>query len=417
MSEPAAEAIAAPAPIGRRGRIDYWDVLRGVAVLGVLMANMPLMSLSAALDYVSPYTGSGALDSFAFAFVRLFADTKFITIFSLLFGAGLAFMAERAEARGQRFERIYLRRLFWLLVIGMLHGTCVWFGDILGHYAVVGFLAMWLRHWRPRSLLMAAGLLLALNLAVMLLFAAGDPLEHLELAAGQSAAEKRAEDSARFHDAFSSGSFPAMIGPRVELYQQSQVMMAVSWAGRTLALFCAGMALVRSGVLLAIRQHRRLIVRTIMVGLTVGVPLQIVNLATADWSRTAGERLVQFGTLYLVALFLSPAYMGLVALWVESDAGVGLRRRLAAVGRMALTNYLGHSVITALIFNYARQYDQWGRFAGLVLTFVIYAFQLWISPLWLDRFRFGPMEWLWRSLVYGRQPILAARTAADASPD
>ena len=171
------------------------------------------------------------------------------------------------------------------------------------------------------------------------------------------------------------------------------------------------MALVKSGVLLRVHEHRKLVMRAVTIGLVGGVLVHAVHLLFALRSDTAAERLVANSTLYLMALFLSPAYMGLVALWTGTKSAMWLQEGLAAVGRMALTNYLSHSVITALIFNYARQYDQWDRFAGLLLTFVIYGFQLWISPIWLARFRYGPIEWLWRCAAYGVQPIRRAAIA------
>ena len=109
-------------------------------------------------------------------------------------------------------------------------------------------------------------------------------------------------------------------------------------------------------------------------------------------------------------------YVGLIARWCLSERWTGLRARLAAVGRMALTSYLSHSLITAIVFQYCGQFDRWRRPALLALVFAIFAFQLWISPIWLARFRYGPAEWLWRSLTYGRRmPFRAAAQSPDAN--
>ena len=130
-------------PVEGKQRALYWDMLRGFAVLGVLAANMPLMSRSDALDWHFTHPGHTFLDQVGFVLVRCFADTKLITIFSMLFGAGLAFMWERAQERGVPFLWTWFRRIGALAVFGVLHAALFWFGDILVHYAVMGALAVW----------------------------------------------------------------------------------------------------------------------------------------------------------------------------------------------------------------------------------------------------------------------------------
>ena len=162
-------------------------------------------------------------------------------------------------------------------------------------------------------------------------------------------------------------------------------------------------------------EHRKLAVRAIVIGLALCIPVQVVNLMYSQEPAPPGAegleaRMITTVSWYLMALFLSPAYMGALALWSRTDVLAGLQRRLAAVGRMAFTSYICHSVITSVIFNWCGLYDTLGRFEGLLLTFAVYGFQLWISPIWLERFRFGPLEWLWRVLTYGRKQVTAATT-------
>lgn len=392
-------------PVTTKERIAFWDVLRGFAVLGVLLANMPLMSFSASLDMVAPPTGDTALDRFAFGFVRLVADTKFITIFSLLFGAGLAFMWERAEQRRAPFLKTWFRRMAVLFVFGAIHVNFIWFGDILCHYAFMGCIAVWMRRLRPKTLVIVGIVFLLLSAGMTTLMALAEQTEQ-EIAEGEQMRRACAE-------AFPTGDILKMSRVRFDMWPFFFAFMIFFWGARTLGLFLIGMALVKSGILLKPAQHLGLAKKAITIGFLFGIPVAIVNWMWADKVATPNDRLIGQTTLYFMAFFLSPAYMGVVALWTQTSALPWLQRSLAAVGRMAFTNYLSHSVITAIVFNYFHQYDRWSRFEGLVLTFGIYAFQLWVSPIWLARYRYGPLEWLWRRLTYGSAPRMYLGKAAS----
>jgi len=391
-------------PVEGKQRALYWDMLRGFAVLGVLAANMPLMSRSDALDWHFAHPGHTFLDQVGFVLVRCFADTKLITIFSMLFGAGLAFMWERAQERGVPFLRTWFRRIGALAVFGVLHAALFWFGDILVHYAVMGALAVWFRKLSPKTLIIIGVVFLIFGGVFSAFGAVDGPTP--EKTADQAAITQRAIE------VLPSGDFLASMGFRLEMFVGVFIIFNVFFAPRTLGLFLIGMALMKSGVLLKVGEHRKLAVRAIIIGLAIGIPVQVVNLIYSMEPAPAGAdgleaRMIATVSWYLMALFLSPAYMGMVALWSQTRKLMGLQRRLAAVGRMAFTNYIMHSVITSLIFNWLGFYDAWGRFAGLLLTIAIFVFQLWLSPVWLSRFRYGPLEWLWRVLTYGRKQVTA----------
>ena len=404
MSKPTSR----PQPVRATERVVYWDVLRGVAVLGVLMANMPLMSMTRGLAFDS-HELFGGLDAFGFWFVRVFADTKFITIFSVLFGAGLALMSEKAIEREAPFKRMYFRRLVALAVFGAMHGILLWWGDILFHYALMGLIAMWMRKLSPATLLIIALALLSVGLVINLAFAAADPEGFAE--PGMTAAEAATERSRAIEEAYGSGSFVETTVRRWQDFLFAMLFMLI-WAPRTLGLFLVGMALVRSGVILRIADHRAAAERAVRLGFPIGVLFTLGHVVIGTHPEGPMQRVLSLATLYLLGFFLSPAYMGLIALWTLGDTLAGLQRRLAAVGRMAFTNYISHSVITGAIFIYGRQWDQWNRFEGLLLTFGIYLFQMWLSPRWLAHFRFGPLEWLWRSAAYWKLQPMQREAAA-----
>jgi len=365
------------------------------------------MSRSDALDWSFPDPGVTLLDQVGFGIVRCLADTKLITIFSILFGAGLAFMWERARERGLPFLGTWFRRIGALAVFGLLHAALFWFGDILVHYAIMGALAVWFRKLSPKTLVIIAVVLLVIGGGIMALGA-------LEGTSPDKAA-RQTQLEARAAEVLPSGDFLASARFRLEMFMGAFVVFNLFFAPRTLGLFLIGMALMKSGVLLKVGDHRKMAIRAIVIGLVIGIPIQVVNLMYSMEHPPAGidglgARMIAGSSWYFMALFLSPAYMGALALWSQTERLIGMQRRLAAVGRMAFTNYIMHSVITSVIFNWLGFYDAWGRFVGVGLTIAVFAFQLWLSPIWLSRFRFGPLEWLWRIATYGRQQVAGATT-------
>jgi uncharacterized protein len=416
---------AAGGPVPERSRIEFLDVLRGVAVLGILLANMPYMSLSGTLvgleggDYPG---GDRWVDQAALWGVRLLADTKFITIFSLLFGAGLALMGERCEAEGRPTRNTFGRRLGALLLFGLAHGFLLWFGDILASYALLGFAALAFRRRETKTL---AGWSLGLFLfggSVVAALSAIDPAAWVEPRAGPdgvklSVSETLEMQAAEYSDAFRSGDFLRMMGPRAEIFGLNIAETVIGFGSRTIAVFLLGMLFVRIGLFKSVASHREVFRRLLVWGAVAGVPMNAVSViasatcagATED-GGSAAARVVASSTLYFGGFAVALGYAGGIGLWSLSNVASGLRRRLAAVGRTAFSNYILHSVITAILFNYLGLFDRVRRPEGLLLAFAVFALQLWASPSWLGRFRFGPLEWIWRAITYWK-PVPLRRGA------
>jgi uncharacterized protein len=406
-------------PVAATERIVFWDLLRGVAVLGILLANMPYMALSGThTDMTGDFVGGDSwLDHAEHFLVRLFVETKFVTTFSILFGAGLGLLSEKAVQRDTPFRLMYGRRLLVLLVFGVLHGTLLWFGDILATYAMLGFVAMWFRGLRVRTLLIWASTLLAVNWLMWASFGFIDPADWIDPIRGPDGQELEglaalALQRQDYSEVFSSGDFGRMAATRSELYAECAFELLFLTALRTLALFLVGIALVKSGLFLRVAEHRRTYQRLLVLGLGIGFPLQLAQIAVDAAGDDTLHRVASLSLFFPSGIFLSLGYIGAVALWAQSSLWSGLRVRLAAVGRMAFTSYLSHSAITAIVFNYLGLYDQWRRPGLFVLALAIFAFQLWFSPMWLRHFRFGPLEWVWRSLTYLK--IMPLRRSAAA---
>ncbi|MDG1491336.1 MAG: DUF418 domain-containing protein, partial [Planctomycetota bacterium] len=341
-------SVAAARPTPSSDRIEFLDVLRGVALFGILVVNLPFLGLplSEAGDAPSLWAAGGAIGetgggsgAWTAALIRALAENKFMGLFSLLFGMGLALQVDRAEARGVNPISFYPRRLVVLAAFGVLNGVFIFFGDILLPYAVAGAALFLLRRCPPRTMLWIAGVFLAVGITLSVLF------EGIYVNGSSGGDGERALDQALADGTFLQGS--AARGQVYVLWLFLSSIIAFNW--RIMALFLVGAALLRRGWAdpSARHLHRRLAIGGLALGLTLeGASLWLHGRDGA----TVGMRVLDVLMHQLGGLSLSAGYAGLVALWCASPLGAGLRRGLAATGRMALTNYLGQNIIAGLIF-------------------------------------------------------------------
>lgn len=409
--ETSLEGLRQSRPVSLTERIVALDVLRGFAVLGILLINVQSFSMIGAA-YLNP-TANDKLDGAGFwvwAASFLLADQKFMTIFSILFGAGLVLMAGRTEARAGRPGWLNLRRQLVLLAFGMAHAYLVWYGDILVAYALCGLVAFWFRKLSPRALLLIGLLVFAVPSALNLMAQGSLPYWGPEdvaeqMVTWQPSVETIAEETAAYR-----GSWSQQMEQRVEEAYFFQTFLFLWWAGwRAGGLMLVGMALFRIGFLSAEMPswaYRRVAIVALPVGLAV--------VAAGIWRNVqagfAFEYSMFFGTEfnYWGSLLVSLGYIAVMMLAVQGGWMVGLQQRLGAVGRMALTNYLTQSLLATFVFygHGLGLFEAVPRLGQLGVVVAIWALQLAWSPWWLARFRFGPFEWLWRSLTYMKaQPM------------
>lgn len=422
---------AVAGPVAAAERITALDTLRGVAVLGILVMNIYAFAMPFAA-YSNPLIMGGRewYNLGTWFVTHLLFDQKFMTIFSMLFGAGIVLMAGRAEARGAGFAAIFYRRQLWLLLIGAAHAYLIWFGDILFHYALVGMLLYPLRHRAPRTLIVIACLMLPVAL---LMNAAGADYIEAEQAATRAYQERldageeltqaeserleaaramrafiapTAEDVAKDLEAY-RGGYGEIVrhrAPTVFSMQLQGTLAFIVW--RVGGLMLIGMALMKLGVLSGQRSsgfYRRMM----LIGYGLGLPLA----AYSGWNlwqhEFDGLYVFRVGMIpnYVASILVALGHVGLIVSIVRSGVLAGLMARFAAVGRMALTNYLLHSLILTTVF-YGYGLGLYGtvpRFWQMAFVVAVIGMQLWLSPIWLRHFRFGPVEWLWRSLTYWRR--------------
>jgi uncharacterized protein len=430
----AVELQPAVGPVAAGERIDSVDVLRGVALLGILVMNIPYFALPGlGADNPAASGGFSGPDFAAWAVAHAVFDSKMMAIFSMLFGAGLVLMGDRVEARGGSFRGLYYRRVVWLLVIGLVHAYFLWDGDILVSYALCGMLLYPFRRKSPRTLIVLG--VLALSVAMLVSVAAGLSLGFVRdqaaraearLATGRQPTELQRRMRAVWKQVRDEVEPPpSQVAKDLETYRGSYLTVLRERAGNVLymelvafplwivwragGLMLIGMALMKRGVFSAQRSTRFYTLMTVA-GYGLGLPIVIVGAVglVAHRFETVYEYRVGGLFNYVGSVFVALGHVGAVMLVCKAGLATWLTRRLAAVGRMALSNYLAHSVICSLLF-YGYGLGLYGGVsrAGLVpIVLAIWAVQLFVSPLWLHHFRFGPAEWLWRSLTYGTpQPM------------
>ncbi len=399
------------APVPEHDRFQSLDVLRGVAVLGILAMNIRIFAMPRA-SYFNPlaYGDYGGLDQLWFWLTSVFADQKFMTLFSLMYGAGMALISERAVAKGRPDRGLLLRRNAWLLVLGLMHAYLIWYGDILVAYALCGLIVAFCRNWKPRTQVIVGILFLLVPSLILLaagLSASQWPEADMKVALQDWSpdAEALAEELAIYRGGW-LGQLPHRVATAVE-FQTAIFLFFTFW--RVTGLMLIGMALFRWGWLTAQRSsaaYRRLMI----VGFGLAIPL-------IAWGLVQNERggwdyiqtfFINGQFNYWGSVLMALGYIGLVMLWCLGDALPALRARLAAVGRTAFSCYIAQSLLCTLLF-YGHGLGLYGTFGyalQALVVFAIWVLLLFLAPAWLRRYRFGPMEWLWRSLTYWqRQPM------------
>ncbi|MFU8831709.1 MAG: DUF418 domain-containing protein [Wenzhouxiangella sp.] len=394
-------------------RLLHLDVLRGFALLGILLVNFEWFARPLQAIVLGADPGLSGADQLVDWLIKVLAEGKFYPLFSMLFGAGFALMAERALNRAAPFWGVYLRRLMFLTLFGLAHMLLIWAGDILLVYSLCAFVMVLLfrntpvrRLWKWAIAFFALPVLFIWAAALMITLVQMDPEIGAEVAAvmeaDQDAMRERVEAAAMVH---ATGSYVDNIGQRLS---DMAFLLAnfIFWVPPILGFFLIGRWLVQTGRLTRPSEHQMYFRRWRARGLLGGLVLAVA--ATALLYRAnlvMPTPAVALGSTLALAsgILLSLGYLSMITLSAER------LRFLAPVGQMALSNYLAQSLFWTWTF-YGHGLGLWGqvpRWSHLVLALAFFAMQIIISRWWLTKFRFGPAEWLWRSLTYWqRQPML-----------
>ena len=394
-------------PVKTSERFIILDALRGFALLGICMANFPEFSL---YTFLSPEAAASmptaVQDKITRYLLYIFVDGKFYTLFSLLFGIGFSIIIRNAERKGVNGFRIFYRRMGMLMLFGLLHLMFIWSGDILLLYALLGMLLPLFRQMPDKKLLGWALFFLILPIGVDLVCEITRtnlalPFIRLQETYCAEYGINGTNFAYWLHDAEDYGTVFQF------LVQGACVRMQEFIIGnryfKVLGLFLVGFYIGRNRIYADLEGRKNLLVKVCRLGLIIGLPCSLLY----AWSSMGGHPLSD--TLHSLFYFISVyplgfAYAAGLCLLYLRVKSLSIWKWLAAPGRMALTNYIGQSVIGMFLF-YGIGLG-WGSTIGLLQTEVIvlavFLFQMLFSRLWLSGFKFGPLEWIWRMLTYGK---------------
>ena len=414
-------------PVSPSERIPVIDILHGFALFGILLVNIGVGVFSYPFG-MRQQLFTGTADRAAFALIEFFAEGKFYTLFSFLFGLGFAIQMSRAEAHGRGLVPLYRRRLFVLLLIGLVHASFVWRGDILRDYALLGFVLLLFRACSPKNLLRLAVFSLLIPMTYFSirvgLREARQPQTPTTQAVAAQPPQAAGQVSARAQETlriYSQGTYQEMVTRRTRDFVEdfSSLDYYFTWTMPIFPMFLLGLYAGRRRIFEDLSTHLPFIRKVFWWGLVLGLAGNFlwffVVRPLIPGNPTIG-RTTFTGILGSVSWRVGqPAlcffYASAIILLVQRAAWKARLTPLAAVGRMALTNYLLQSVIcTTIFYSYGLGlYGKAGPAICAVFAVLIFTLQIPLSQWWLRHFQFGPAEWLWRSLTYARlQPMRIA---------
>ena len=384
-------------PLKENERYVSIDILRGFAILGIFLVNMP--AFYSPFLYLNPETyWDKGIDSALNAFVDVLAQASFYPLFAFLFGYGAIMIAERSQLKGLSFPLLFTRRLLILLVFGCIHAFSIWHGDILITYAITGFLLMLFYKLKGKTLLITGlllyiipfGLLSALSFLIMLI------------------PDMNIEEVLYNRDAmlvslqvYSEGNFAEITSQRIEDWMYANGPSS-GWVIilNILPLMMCGAAFAKQGWLVNVNKHKKLLRNLMIVGLIGGLSLKLLPyIQGANYAN--GMVQDQFGGP-LLALF----YITFIVLITQNEKVMNVLKPLANVGRMSISNYLLQSIVFTIIF-YGYGFGLYGSISyltGFIMLIVFYSLQVVLSKWWISRFQYGPVEYVWRWGTYGQKP-------------
>jgi len=396
------------APIQAAERINEIDIVRGVALFGILIVNMSFYKYPVYMERI-PSTFPEGLERLSAMFIQLFFTGNFYAVFSFLFGLGFFIFMDRTMKKGLELKPLYRRRLTALLVFGLLHIVLFWSGDILFTYAITGFILL---AFRNVSLEAIKKWILAL---FVFAFFFNTVVSFFKSAGKFSAPEKyQAVMDEMISSAlvmYTEGTFIELMLYRLVNEIPYVIMGVIFWIPQVLAFFLCGLYAGRKGIFNDIPAHIPMFKKIRNWGLLIG-GLFLLLYVLIDYGVLPVHPLLNVSLLsginYLASIFIFPAYVSIIILGAQSGFWKKVLTPAGEAGKMALTNYLSQTLICVIIF-YGFGFGLYGRVsvsAGILITIAIFMVQVAWSNAWLRKFKYGPMEWFWRLLTYKKSSHL-----------
>lgn len=390
-------------------RYESLDILRGIAILGILVMNIQVFAMPwTAYAHPHAFGSMEGIHGWVWTLSHVFFDTKFYSLFAMLFGAGIALMADRARTTDRSPTSLHYRRMFWLALIGLSHGFLIWYGDILFTYAICGLFVYLFHRMRPVPLLILAGIFLAIPVVIATSFTLTLPYWPEEaIKAMQAIWEPGSRMAIQDLNAYTAGWLTQMPARADTYLSVITVGLAVEVFWHASALMLLGMALYRLGVITA-QQPDRVQAMIAVPALIVGFALILWGMAEISardwafpWTKFVGRQFNNVG-----APLVAVGYLCLVMMLCRRPRVTQRLSALSAVGRTALSNYLLQSLLCTFIF-YGHGLGLFGqveRGGQILVVLLVWAIQLPLSLWWVRRFHYGPVEWLWRAATQWQWP-------------
>jgi len=396
-------------PIKETERLELIDIIRGIAIFGILLVNMahfsyPDMYIMYLSDNNFIKESWHVLDHITRWLLDVFVQGKFITMFSFLFGFGMVMMMERAQRKELAFVPLFTKRLIALLVFGIIHAFFIWDGDILMDYAVLGFILLLFRHCKPKTLIIWALSLFALYSLILSAIGVLSMTFSNEEVFGEEFILSMEREALQAYDMYQNGTVMEVFAQRIHdrLYYMDasgmwpfNPLMYLLFMIPYFSMFLLGAAFHKLRIFQNRSKHRSLMKRVLVISLIIGLPINLLSAYEPSFVTVGGP-------------FLMLVYVMSIALLVDHQAWKLMLKPFASVGRTAFSNYIFQSIICTTLF-YSYGFGLYGKvnpFLGIWISILIFILQVVLSKLWLRNYRMGPLEWVWRTITYGEvQPL------------
>ncbi|MEB2628983.1 DUF418 domain-containing protein [Peribacillus frigoritolerans] len=385
-------------PLQESKRIVSIDILRGLAILGIFLVNMP--SFHSPLLYIDgAKRWAGGWDGILYRFSDIVAQASFYPLFAFLFGFGAIILAVRSEEKGISFPLLYMKRLSFLLILGCIHAFFIWHGDILINYAVFGFALLFFYKMKGRNLILLGSVCYVLPFAI---------LGSLFLIMGIFDSEGMAitTDSAMMKqslEVYQSGTFTELMSQRaLDWYMVNNPFNAIILFLSIFPFFLMGAGVAKQGFLQNPTQYKRKLKAISIVSLLLGMSIKMLPYVTV----------YHFGTIfvqdYLGGPLLTIFYITAITILAERAGASRLLHPFSYIGRMSMSNYLFQSMVcTGIFYSYGLGlYGSVSYTTGFVFLIALFCLQILLSLLWMGLYKYGPVEYIWRFFTYGKKPVM-----------
>jgi uncharacterized protein len=383
------------------GRIAALDVMRGVAILGILLANIVAYGTSDSMNLFDFETPPGGSEAWVSAFYAAFISGKFRSMLAILFGVGMYLQWRKMRLVEGAWPKKYFRRMGFLLLFGLVHAIFIFFGDILFLYSLVAMLACLFADLAREIIRKICIVLLGIWLAVGLCIAPAAIGFSFWIASKGSVDGMDFEMLGGITEAYATGTYLQVIQANLAMFA---IMLAsfVPFLPFMAGLFLLGFLLASNGVLAEPSKHKSTLRKMLIVGFAIGLPLNAVGFLLVN---TPAVFAYQVAVDFSFSILLGIGYLAVIAIWVERGWFKALQNVLAKVGRVAFTCYIMQSVLAMFIFQgwALGLYDQLDQVGLFAVVLFIWTINILFAVLWLKHFSMGPIEWAWRCLSLGKR--------------